>query len=101
MKCSNLMCMGDDRIQNCQCYGVDAENQVCAFEENGVLYECFPGCCEGGCPGQCTDALPRPAYRESVFPVITKDSRVYRKYIQESFLLILILIIASTIFLRV
>ncbi len=36
-------------------------NQICAFEnEDGFMYPCDPGCCQGGCPGQCEEVAPRP-----------------------------------------
>lgn len=35
-------------------------NQICAHESKGFLYPCDPGCCQGGCPGQCLDVPPRP-----------------------------------------
>ena len=96
MNCSDSKCVGDDRIRNCQCYGKDDENQFCAFEENGLLYECFPGCCEGGCPGQCSDVRPKPPYRDKKFTLITKNRTTYAKYLQITFIVILALIIAST-----
>lgn len=34
--------------------------QFCAFEsDDGFVYECDKGCCEGGCPGQCEGVDPR------------------------------------------
>lgn len=36
-------------------------NQICAFEnDDGFMYPCDPGCCQGGCPGQCEEVKPRP-----------------------------------------
>jgi hypothetical protein len=41
------------------------KEQVCAREIDGIYYRCEAGCCkEGkGCPGQCKDAGPAPAYK--------------------------------------
>lgn len=96
MNCSGTMCMGDDRIKNCQCYGKDDKNQFCAYEENGFLYECFPGCCEGGCPGQCEGVRPKPPYKDKSYTVVTKEVKKIDKYLQALFIFILLLVIAST-----
>ena len=64
--------------KKCKCYttlddikllGLSAEErkhrinseQFCAFKgDDGALYDCDKGCCEGGCPGQCESVDPRP-----------------------------------------
>ena len=35
--------------------------QLCAYEsDEGYLFPCDQGCCDGGCPGQCDGVTPRP-----------------------------------------
>tara|TARA_X000000368_G_scaffold417899_1_gene415669 strand:- start:4619 stop:4936 length:318 start_codon:yes stop_codon:yes gene_type:complete len=60
-KCDNL-------YGECRCYAdVNTKNpgsdQVCGIRKKGYIIPCKAGCCDGGCPGQCTNALkPRQPY---------------------------------------
>lgn len=71
--CDLSFCSVNNSVRDCKCYpnlSILSQNpsqeelfgnQFCAFEsEDGFLYSCDAGCCQGGCPGECSNVSPRP-----------------------------------------
>ena len=55
--CDTSKCDIFFKDKKCKCYANPntawpQEDQLCAYLENGVLFECDGGCCAGGCPNK-------------------------------------------------
>ena len=72
--CDITKCEEFFRDKKCMCYSVKKtkspkEEQICAYYENGVIYECLAGCCPGGCPSRtCIDANILPKEPDDYIP---------------------------------
>ena len=89
-QCDLSRCSGAYRDNDCKCYpnmsSISSKeelyaNQICAYESNdGFLYQCDPGCCEGGCPGECLDVKPRPPqgiYKKRIITDTQENLKVF------------------------
>lgn len=93
MDCKNLAC--SQMTMNCRCYakpGNESE-QFCGYKKNSIVIPCDPGCCDGGCPGQCKDVPERPPYGLDTSLI---DVEKFPLYIKGLIILIIFLIIVST-----
>lgn len=98
MDCSDLKC---DIIDECRCYATESEsrpfeNQICATRRGDKIIPCAPGCCSGGCPGQCKGVRPRQPFRvtDNIFTHFQIDIPAYIKII---LVVLLGLVITSTL----
>ena len=72
--CDITKCEEFFRDKKCTCYSIKntkspKEEQICAYYENGVVYECLAGCCPGGCPSRtCIDANILPKEPDDFIP---------------------------------
>jgi len=90
----------DEIFGECRCYAdVNSEDpkniQVCGIRKNGYVVRCKPGCCHGGCPGQCKGAKAREPYSFGKY-TIPYDNQV-KKTFEMLFSAMIILVILSSI----
>lgn len=79
--CTSKTCGSEYSDKQCFCYASDdASNvmteQFCAFESDGFLMACDPGCCKNQCPRpECTSIKPTAPEKEPPMgPTDTSDS---------------------------
>ena len=96
MKCKKRNC---NQTHKCRCYSFGNDsNQKCAYKAGNFLYPCEPGCCNGGCPGQCDDTDPQPPFAEVGNMVyIPKDSTLTIKFLSVVSIILIALVVTSTI----
>ncbi len=96
MKCKTRNC---NETQTCRCYSFGSDsNQKCVRKEGSFLYPCDPGCCIGGCPGQCDDVDPQPAFAEAKNLIfIRKDGSISFKVLSVIAIILISLVLASTL----
>ena len=88
----------DEIFGECRCYAdVNSEDpknaQICGIRKNGYVVPCKPGCCHGGCPGQCLGAKSREPYSFGKYTIPVPFERTFKLL----FLSMIILVILSTI----
>lgn len=84
----------------CKCYadtfeGLPNDRQVCGAKFGNKVYACKPGCCKGGCPGQCKGAKSQPP--EEIIDIIFMSQQDNTYYIVLFFVIIALLLVASTV----
>ena len=101
MECADLKC---DVIDECKCFAMtdetfQYENLVCGVRRGARIFPCNPGCCSGGCPGQCKGVRPRSPYKvtDDFFTPFEVNIPAYSKII---LVVLLGLVITSTLSLR-
>ena len=95
MECADEKCEYD-----CKCYADTFEvtpndRQVCGAKIGNKVYACKPGCCKGGCPGQCKGAKSKPP--EDVVDIIQLSDQDNAFYIILFLVIIALLLVASTV----
>lgn len=65
MDCAKSKCSQMEK--DCRCYAKvnvrdNTKTQFCGYKKNSLIIPCDPGCCDGGCPGECKGAAPAPPY---------------------------------------
>ena len=93
-------CPSENCEYGCKCYadtfeGLPNERQVCGAKFGNKVYACKPGCCKGGCPGQCKGAKPRPP--EEIIDIIQLSQQDYTFVVIIFGILIALLLITSTV----
>tara|TARA_B000000557_G_scaffold54514_1_gene42068 strand:+ start:5824 stop:6141 length:318 start_codon:yes stop_codon:yes gene_type:complete len=88
----------DEIFGECRCYAdVNSEDpknaQVCGIRKNGYVVPCKPGCCHGGCPGQCKGAKAREPYSFGNYTIPVPFEKTFKLL----FISMIILVILSTI----
>lgn len=85
MECEELKC---DVIDECKCYALKSEKypyekQFCGVRRGKRVFPCNPGCCSGGCPGQCKDVQSRPPFRvtDDLYTPLQADIPAYTKMV--------------------
>jgi hypothetical protein len=96
MDCKALKCSGLDQIRDCRCYAKPGkeQQQFCAYNRNGLIIPCNPGCCDKGCPGQCKDVPFREPYELDKNKFDVEKIPTYLKLLVFA---IIILIVMSTL----
>jgi hypothetical protein len=68
--CTSTSCGSEYKDKKCYCYAQDESSNVmtdqfCAYESNGFLMACDPGCCKKQCPRpECTKIKPADPEKE-------------------------------------
>ncbi|QIG59700.1 hypothetical protein [Dishui Lake phycodnavirus 3] len=101
MECEKLKC---DIIDECKCYAKKGEkypneNQFCGVRRGSRVFACNPGCCAGGCPGQCKKVIPKPPF-SITDDLYTPFQANIPAYIKVVLVILLGLVIMSTLSLR-
>lgn len=96
MECAKMKC---DSIESCRCYTLSSETnpnerQFCGYKKGRTLLPCNPGCCAGGCPGQCGGVDPREPYEIIEDSIVIEDPV---QYAHAAIVLVIMLILLSTI----
>ena len=94
MDCKSLSCT--QVTKQCRCYAKPGKEneQFCAYKKNSIVIPCDAGCCDKGCPGQCAGVPPSPPY--GIDTNLINIEKI-PEYLKALFLLVIILIIASTL----
>lgn len=96
MKCKERNC-NETHVCRCYSFGSDS-NQKCVYKEGSFLYPCNPGCCTGGCPGQCDDTDEQPPFAEvGNLIFIPKDASLSVKLLSVIVIVLISLVITSTL----
>lgn len=96
MDCKDLKC--SERTKNCRCFAYanvkdPKKEQFCGYKKNSVVIPCDPGCCDGGCPGQCKGVADKPPYEIAQNDVDLSKIPLYLKL--AAFLLVVLVIIST------
>jgi len=87
----------DEIFGECRCYAdVNSEypknNQICGIRKRGYVIPCKAGCCDGGCPGQCSKTESREPYSFGYFETPSN----FEHFFKQSYIVIILLVIISS-----
>jgi len=97
MNCKKDSCR---TTETCRCYALLSENnprgkQMCGYKRGDSVFMCDPGCCDGGCPGQCSGVSPREPY--AIVDKFSSTEIDNRRILMWIGIILCVLLLASTL----